>query len=58
MTVLNELKPGLEDTLHESALVLELRALGHGVELRRRFAGSSGNAQERDVAPGFCLSGQ
>jgi len=37
MTVLNELKPGLDEKLYENALVLELRALGHQVEQQRQF---------------------
>lgn len=37
MTVLNELKPGLDEKLYENALVLELRALGHTVEQQRQF---------------------
>jgi GxxExxY protein len=37
MTVLNELKPGLEEKLYENALVIELRHLGLRVEQQRRF---------------------
>jgi GxxExxY protein len=37
MTVLNELKPGLDETLYENALVIELQARGHSVEQQRRF---------------------
>jgi GxxExxY protein len=37
MTVLNELKPGLDEKPYERALVLELRARGHAVEQQRQF---------------------
>ena len=34
MAVLNELKPGLDEKLHENALVIELAARGHAVDKR------------------------
>jgi len=37
MTVLNQLKPGLDEKLYERALVIELRAMGHVVEQQRQF---------------------
>jgi GxxExxY protein len=37
MTVLNELKPGLDEKLYENALVIELRKRGHSVEQQRQF---------------------
>jgi len=37
MTVLNELKPGLDGKLYENALVIELRGLGHSVEQQKMF---------------------
>lgn len=37
MTVLNELKPGLDEKLYENALVIELRKQGHTVEQQRQF---------------------
>jgi GxxExxY protein len=37
MTVLNTLKPGLDEKLYENALVLEFRALGMSVEQQRSF---------------------
>src|SRR5215510_11124146 len=37
MTVLNELKPGLDEKLYENALVLELIARGHKVEQQREY---------------------
>ncbi|MBL7115812.1 MAG: GxxExxY protein [Kiritimatiellae bacterium] len=37
MTVLNELKPGLDEKLYENALVLELRAKGHQVDQQKNF---------------------
>jgi GxxExxY protein len=37
MTVLNELKPGLDEKLYENALVIELRHRGHQVEQQKRY---------------------
>ncbi len=37
MSVLNELKPGLNEKLYERALVIELRARGHAVEVQSPF---------------------
>ncbi|GMU23079.1 MAG: hypothetical protein AMXMBFR13_31620 [Phycisphaerae bacterium] len=37
MTVLNKLKPGLDEKLYENALVIELAKRGHKVEKQRRF---------------------
>ena len=37
MTVLNTLKPGLDEKLYENALVLELLARNHSVEQQREF---------------------
>jgi len=37
MTVLNALKPGLDEKLYENALVIELRKRGHRVEQQRQF---------------------
>ncbi|MCO6044000.1 GxxExxY protein [Aeoliella sp. ICT_H6.2] len=37
MTVLNELKPGLDEKVYENALVLELQHRGHTIEQQRRF---------------------
>ncbi len=37
MTVLNELKPGLDEKLYENALVIELTERGHKVEQQKRF---------------------
>ena len=37
MTVLNTLKPGLDEKLYEQALCIELRASGHDVDQQRRF---------------------
>jgi GxxExxY protein len=37
MTVLNELKPGLDEKLYENALRIELAARGHNVEQQRHF---------------------
>ena len=38
MTVLNELKPGLDEKLYENALVIELLERGHRVEQQRFFS--------------------
>jgi GxxExxY protein len=37
MTVLNELKPGLDEKLYENALVIELVAGGHTIEQQREY---------------------
>lgn len=37
MTVLNTLRPGLDEKLYERALVLELRAKGHRVDQQHNF---------------------
>src|SRR5262249_56796716 len=37
MTVLNTLKPGLDEKLYERALVIELRKRGHQVDQQREF---------------------
>lgn len=37
MTVLNDLKPGLDEKLYENAMVIELQERGHTVEQQRRF---------------------
>ncbi|NQU38634.1 MAG: GxxExxY protein [Lentisphaerae bacterium] len=37
MTVLNELKPGLDEKLYENALVIELRERGHSVDQQKIF---------------------
>ena len=37
MTVLNMLKPGLDEKLYERALVIELRRRGHRVDAQRPF---------------------
>jgi len=37
MTVLNELKPGLDEKLYENGLVIELRERGHDVSQQKAF---------------------
>ena len=37
MTVLNELKPGLDEKLYENALVIELRERGHLVNQQKAY---------------------
>jgi GxxExxY protein len=37
MTVLNKLRPGLDEKLYEKALVIELGKQGHKVEQQRQF---------------------
>jgi len=37
MTVLNELKPGLEEKLYERALIIELQERGHRPETQRQY---------------------
>jgi GxxExxY protein len=38
MTVLNALKPGLDEKLYERALIIELRKRGHTVQQQQEFA--------------------
>jgi GxxExxY protein len=38
ITVLNELKPGLDEKLYENALVIDLVARGHVVDQQRAFS--------------------
>ncbi|MGH8102086.1 MAG: GxxExxY protein, partial [Chthoniobacterales bacterium] len=37
MTVLNELKPSLDEKLYERALVIELKLGGHTISVQKRF---------------------
>jgi GxxExxY protein len=37
MTVLNQLKPGLDEKIYERALIIELELLGHTVEQQKKF---------------------
>ena len=37
MTVLNELKPGLDEKLYENALVIELQERGHQIDQQKTF---------------------
>lgn len=37
MTVLNELKPGLDEKLYENALAMELKERGHSVNQQKAF---------------------
>jgi GxxExxY protein len=37
MTVLNALRPGLDEKLYEKAMVIELRKRGHKIEQQRQF---------------------
>ena len=37
LSVLNVLRPGLDEKLYENALVIELKKKGHKVEQQRRF---------------------
>ncbi|MCK5539832.1 MAG: GxxExxY protein [Deltaproteobacteria bacterium] len=37
MTVLNELKPGLDEKLYERALIIELQERGHSVQQQKAF---------------------
>ncbi|HWH69912.1 MAG TPA: GxxExxY protein [Candidatus Sulfotelmatobacter sp.] len=38
MSVLSELKPGLDEKLYENALLIELAARGHTIEQQREFS--------------------
>jgi GxxExxY protein len=37
MTVLNSLRPGLDEKLYENAMVIELRKRGHRIQQQRQF---------------------
>ena len=37
MTVLNELKPGLDEKLYENALIIELQDRGHRIDQQKTF---------------------
>ncbi len=37
MSVLNELRPGLDEKLYENALIIELASRGHTTEQQRQF---------------------
>ncbi|MEW4562481.1 GxxExxY protein [Bremerella sp. JC770] len=37
MTVLNQLKPGLDEKLYENALVVELRKRGHRIDQQKQY---------------------
>lgn len=37
MTVLNTLRPGLDEKLYENALVIELRKRGHRIDQQRQY---------------------
>lgn len=37
MTVLNSLRPGLDEKIYEKALVIELRKRGHRIDQQRQF---------------------
>jgi GxxExxY protein len=37
MTVLNTLRPGLDEKIYERALIIELRKRGHTIDPQRRF---------------------
>ena len=37
LTILNDLKPGLDEKLYERALCIELQEAGHSVEEQKRF---------------------
>ena len=37
MTVLNTLRPGLDEKLYENALVIELKKQGHSIEQQKQF---------------------
>ena len=38
MTVLNELKPGLDEKLYERAMIIELKQRGHAVSVQNSFS--------------------
>jgi len=57
MTVLNELKPGLDEKLYENAMVIELRELGHSVEQQKVFTVEYKGQQIGRLIPDLIVDG-
>ena len=55
MTVLNTLRPGLDETLYENALVIELRKRGHKVEQQRQYPVHSDGQLIGPLIPGLIV---
>jgi GxxExxY protein len=58
MTVLNTLKPGLDEKLYERALVIELRKRGHRIEQQQRFPVFYANQQIGTLIPDLIVDNQ
>ena len=57
MTVLNTLRPGLDEKLYERALVIELGKLGHQVEQQRQFVVRYGGVEVGTLIPDLIVDG-
>ena len=57
MSVLNELKPGLDEKLYENALVIELRKRGHTVDQQRQFPVHYGGHHIGTLVPDLIVDG-
>jgi GxxExxY protein len=58
ITVLNELKPGLDEKLYENALVIELVARGHAVEQQRGFLVNYRDQPIGNLVPDLIVDGE
>jgi GxxExxY protein len=58
MTVLNTLKPGLDEKLYERALAIELRNRGHAVETQKRFPVHYSGQQIGALVPDLIVDSQ
>ncbi len=57
MTVLNTLKPGLDEKAYENALVIELRKRGHHVDQQKRFEVLYDNQVVDTLVPDLLVDG-
>jgi GxxExxY protein len=58
MHVLNEMKPGLDEKLHERALIIELRKRGHAVESQKKFPVFYQNELIGNLMPDLIMDGK
>ncbi len=58
MTVLNRLKPGLDEKLYENALVIELRKRGHNVDQQKQFSVHYENQLIGTLIPDLIVDGR
>jgi GxxExxY protein len=57
-TVLNTLKPGLDDTIYQRAMRIELEKSGHAVESRKEFPVYYDNQQIGVLVPDMIVDGR